>query len=170
MIDAEYCSVMAQYNAWMNGKVYAACAGLPPTNLHENRGAFFGSIYLTLNHLAYADLAFLARFTGDPAVVPPLGVDLFGSYVALRAERDRLDERLIRWARGLTEEWLRQPLTYTSKVDGRTRTMARWLLVSHLFNHQTHHRGQVTTLLIQLGVDVGSTDIPFMPQFNGDTP
>jgi uncharacterized damage-inducible protein DinB len=152
----------------MNGKVYAACAGLPPTNLHENRGAFFGSIYLTLNHLAYADLAFLARFTGDPAVVPPLGVDLFGSYVALRAERERLDDRLIRWSSGLAEAWLRQPLTYISKVDGRTRTMARWVLVSHLFNHQTHHRGQVTTLLTQHGVDVGSTDIPFMPQFNGD--
>jgi uncharacterized damage-inducible protein DinB len=55
------------------------------------------------------------------------------------------------------------PFTYTSKVDGRTRTLPTWVLVVHLFNHQTHHRGQLTTLLNQLGCDPGSTDLPFMP-------
>ena len=66
----------------------------------------------------------------------------------------------------LTPEWLAETLTYTSKVDGATRTRPRWLLVAHLFNHQTHHRGQVTTLLKQLGRDPGVTDFPWMPFFD----
>lgn len=65
-------------------------------------------------------------------------------------------------------QWLAEPITYTSKIDGKTRTVQKWILVTHMFNHQTHHRGQVTTLLSQMGFDVGSTDIPFMPEFEAD--
>jgi uncharacterized damage-inducible protein DinB len=166
MISAEYCVLMAEYNAWMNGKVYATSAQLSDVDLYADRGAFFKSVYLTLNHLAYADLAFLARFAGDPAGVPPLGVDLYGGFDALRAERQQIDQRIVEWADSMDDVWLRAPLTYTSKVDGRTRTVARWALVTHLFNHQTHHRGQVMTLLSQLGFDIGSTDLPFMPRFD----
>ena len=166
MIDTKFCQLMAEYNAWMNGKVYEACATLPAEVLFEDRGAFFKSIYLTLNHIAYSDLAFLSRFTGVPSEVPPLDQDLFGGFEALRAERTSLDGRLLDWAATLTGEWLTLSQTYVSKVDGRSRTVPRWALVAHLFNHQTHHRGQVTTLLSQLGMDVGSTDIPFMPRFN----
>ena len=154
---------MAQYNEWMNSRLYALCATLPAQQLHEDRGAFFKSIYLTLNHIAYADLAFLSRFTGDPAVVPELGLDLFGGFERLCSERGALDQRLMSWAQSLRPEWLEAPLSYTSKVDGIVRTLPRWTLVVHMFNHQTHHRGQVLTLLAQLGHDIGSTDIPFMP-------
>lgn len=166
MIDTRYCQLMAEYNAWMNGKVYAACSKLPHAVLVEDRGAFFKSIYLTLNHIAYSDMAFLSRFTGDPSEVPPLDQDLFGGFDALRAERARLDTRLLDWASTLSADWLHRSLTYASKVDGRNRTVPQWALVSHVFNHQTHHRGQVTTLLSQLNIDVGSTDIPFMAQFS----
>ena len=158
MVTSEYCRTMARYNEWMNSRLYALCATLPEGELHADRGAVFKSIYATLNHIAYSDLAFLARFTGDPAVVPELGVDLFGGFAALRREREALDARLIAWAATLTPEWLAETLTYTSKVDGATRTRARWLLVVHLFNHQCHHRGQATTLLMQLGHDPGVTD------------
>ena len=166
MIDTKFCQLMAEYNAWMNSKVYAACSSLPQEALHEDEGAFFKSIYLTLNHIAYADLAFLSRFTGVPPEVPPLGEDLFGGFTKLRAEREKLDRRVLAWASTLTPDWLTLPLTYVSKVDGRERTVPRWALVTHLFNHQTHHRGQVTTLLSQRKIDVGFTDIPFMPQFS----
>ena len=166
MIDAKYCQLMAEYNEWMNGKVFGACALLAEAALHEDRGAFFRSIYLTLNHIAYADLAFLSRFTGQPAAVPPLGKDLFGGFGPLSIERGHLDRRILLWSSTLTHDWLTQALTYVSKVDGKERTVPRWVLVAHLFNHQAHHRGQVTTLLTQQGLDVGTTDIPFMPQFS----
>ena len=125
---------------------------------------------MTLNHITYSDLAFLSRFTGEPAQVPPLGEDLFGGFQALSTQREKLDARLCLWADGLTQDWLAQTLTYVSKVDGSQRTATHWVLVTHMFNHQIHHRGQVTTLLTQQGVDVGSTDLPFMPRFEcGDS-
>ena len=163
MISAEYATTLARYNEWMNSRLFALCATLPDAELRADRAAFFGSIYATLNHIAYGDLAFLARFTGEPAAVPELGADLFGDFATLRTEREALDARLAAWAATLTPEWLAAPLTYTSKVDGAVRTRPRWLLVAHLFNHQAHHRGQVTTLLRQRGLDMGSTDLPFMP-------
>ena len=165
MIDTRYCQLMADYNQWMNTKLYRACALLPEQEIHADKGAFFKSIYLTLNHITYSDLAFLSRFTGEPAQVPPLGEDLFGGFQALSSQREKLDARLCLWADGLTQDWLAQTLTYVSKVDGSQRTAPHWVLVTHMFNHQIHHRGQVTTLLTQQGVDVGSTDLPFMPRF-----
>jgi uncharacterized damage-inducible protein DinB len=157
---------MAQYNEWMNSRLYAVCATLPDEELRKDRGAFFRSIYGTLNHIAFGDLAFLSRFTGDPGDVPEPGADLFGTFDRLRAERAALDQRLLTWSATLSPDWLAEPLTYTSKIDGKSRTVPKWVLVTHMFNHQTHHRGQVTTLLSQMGLDVGSTDIPFMAQFD----
>ena len=163
MISSACAHTLARYNEWMNARLYAICATLPEAELHADRGAFFKSIYATLNHIAYADLAFLSRFTGTPQEAPELGVDLFGGFAALRTAREAIDRRLLDWTASLDDGWLATPLTYTSKVDGAVRTRPRWLLVSHVFNHQTHHRGQVTTLLAQRGLDMGSTDLPFMP-------
>jgi uncharacterized damage-inducible protein DinB len=165
VITADFCVTMARYNEWMNRRLYALCAQLPADELKRDRGAFFQSIQRTLNHIVYADLAFLSRFTGDPPQVPELGVDLYDEFSALQAARTNLDARLCDWSSTLQEAWLRDPLTYTSKVDGRRRTVPKWVLVTHLFNHQTHHRGQVTTLLSQMGLDIGSTDLPFMPDY-----
>ena len=163
VITSAHCRLMARYNAWMNARLYAVCATLPHSELHRDRGAFFRSIYLTLNHIAYGDLAFLARFDGTPDAVPALGQDLFGGFEALRREREALDARIVYWSGSVGPEWLAEDLTYTSKVDGQVRTFPRWVIVTHMFNHQTHHRGQVTTLLSQMGLDMGSTDLTFMP-------
>jgi uncharacterized damage-inducible protein DinB len=165
MITASHSQLMAQYNEWMNSRMYVLCASIPDAELHRDRGAFFRAIYASLNHIAYGDLAFLSRFTGTPSVVPEPGADLFGTFSLLRAERATLDKRILAWSESLSPAWLAQPLTYTSKIDGKSRTVPKWVLVTHMFNHQTHHRGQVTTLLSQMGLDVGATDIPFMPQF-----
>lgn len=166
MITTSYSQLMAQYNQWMNSRLYTLCASLPEAELHMDRGAFFRSIYVTLNHIMYGDLAFLSRFTGNPSEVPELGTDLFGKFSILRVERLALDQRILIWSESLSPDWLAEPLTYTSKVDGKSRTIPRWVLVTHMFNHQTHHRGQVTTILSQMGLDVGATDIPFMTRFH----
>ena len=168
MITREHCLLMARYNEWMNSRLYALCASLADADLHKDRGAFFKSIYLTLNHITYGDLAFLSRFTGNPSAVPEPGVELFKGFAELRGEREFLDARLLAWAASLTHQWLAEPLIYTSKIDGKVRTVPKWALVAHMFNHQTHHRGQVTTLLSQMGLDIGSTDIPFMREFEHD--
>lgn len=157
--------LLAKYNQWMNIKLYDVCSRLSEEELRLDRKAFFDSIYMTINHIMYGDLAFLSRFTGNPVQVPELGQELASSFTALRVEREALDIRIIDWVSALDPIWLDEEQTYQSKVDGKIRTVPRWALVTHMFNHQTHHRGQVTTLLSQMGLDIGSTDIPFMPQF-----
>ncbi len=165
MIDASYCTAMAEYNRWMNERLYAACSSISDGERKEDKAAFFGSVHRTLNHILYGDLAFMSRFTGNPSVVPELGVDLHDDFQELWVARAALDKRILDWAGILSEEWLGGELTYESKVDGITRTVPRWILVTHMFNHETHHRGQVTTLLSQMDIDIGTTDIPFMPKF-----
>ena len=149
----------------MNNKLYESCALLTDQKRREDLGAFFGSIHLTLNHLLHGDLMFLSRFEGKEEQFAPLGTDLFPIFTELRREREKTDLRMQKWADTLDESWLSEILTYKSMSDGKTRSVEQWVLVTHLFNHGTHHRGQITTLLSQHGVDVGQTDIPFMPIF-----
>jgi len=165
-MPTDHYQLLAQYNRWMNDKLYAVCAELSDTERKRDLGAFFGSLHRTLNHLLFGDLAWMGRFTDSPFQAPNMGADLFDDFDALRAERQRTDVRIERWAERLAPEWLAAPFTYTSGVDGKTRTLPAWVLVSHLFNHQTHHRGQASTLIHQLGRDPGITDIPWLPALN----
>lgn len=162
-VGPAYVRLMAGYNAWMNGKVYEACASLSEAELHADRGAFFRSVIGTLNHLLYGDLAWFGRFKeGAPRAVRADEI-IHADLAALRAARAGLDAEIATWAETVSPQWLAAPFTYRSTIDGRERTFPAWMLVAHMFNHQTHHRGQLTTLLTQLGRDVGSTDMPFMP-------
>jgi uncharacterized damage-inducible protein DinB len=156
-----YYTVMANYNEWMNQKLYALCADLSDTERQLDRGAFFKSIHGTLNHILIGDLMWLGRFT-LPQFAGKVSDELYSDFSELRAERERLDRTIVTWVQNLTPDWLEQPLTYTSAIDRKTRTLPRWLLLTHMFNHQTHHRGQLTTLLSQMGLDPGVTDIPWM--------
>ena len=141
MIDAAYCRLMADYTAWMNERLYSLCATLSDDERKADRGAFFRSIHSTLNHIMFADLAFMSRFTGDPATIPDLGVDIHESFDELHEQRLRLDRRLVAWSRAVTCDWLEADMTFVSKVDGLKRTLPRWVAVVQMFNHETHHRG-----------------------------
>lgn len=128
---------MAEYNYWMNSRLYDLCNAISDNSRRKDRGAFFGSIHGTLNHILYGDLAFMSRFTGDPTKVPELGVDLYCDFDDLWSARIALDRRIIRWSEVVKIDWLLEELTYTSKVDGVSRTVSRWVLVTHMFNHET---------------------------------
>ncbi len=170
MHELSYYTVMAEYNQWMNERLYALCATLPDTLRKADRGAFFGSIHKTLNHLLYGDRVWLGRFTGNPFSAPEMGCYLFDEFAHLRQAREVLDRDLIAWTKTLSVTWLQQPFSYHSNVDGKTRILPTWLLVVHLFNHQTHHRGQLSTLLSQLGYDPGITDLPWLPTLVAEIP
>src|SRR3569832_320275 len=101
MITNEHPHLMARYNQWMNSRLYALCATLPEDELRKDRGAFFKSIYLTLNHITFGDLAFLSRFTGDPATAPSSKGELFDGFAALRVQREARDARLLAWTASL---------------------------------------------------------------------
>lgn len=154
---------MASYNRWMNEKLYAACAQLSDGQRKRDCGAFFKSIHGTLNHLLLADKIWLGRFVGQPYAATRLDVVLHEDFAALRMDREAEDARILQWARGLTNDVLQGGLRYNSVVNPAPRKYEMWVAVTHFFNHQTHHRGQVTTLISQFGVDVGVTDFLMLP-------
>jgi uncharacterized damage-inducible protein DinB len=154
---------MAAYNAWMTGKTYAAAAKMSDAERKADRGAFFRSVHSTLNHIVFGDRAWLGRFTGRAYDIKPMGIDLFEDFEDLQAAHLAICGEISAFCDELTPAWLAGDLRWTSGMDGIARRRPRWMLVTHMFNHQTHHRGQVSTLLSQAGIDVGVTDLPFMP-------
>ena len=88
---------------------------------------------------------------------------MYADFTELQRERELTDRRMLSWAGGVHSDWLAETLRYTSKADGRTREMPNALAAVHLFNHGTHHRGQLTTLIKQAGIDPGATDLPWLP-------
>jgi uncharacterized damage-inducible protein DinB len=161
---------LARYNRLMNLKLYRLAATLDDAERKRDRGAFFGSIHGTFNHLLLADRIWMARFTGDgerhlsrdsagnPIAFRALSQELYADFAALSAERARTDADILVYVQALDGESLEKPLAYRT-TSGVPQEQLLWWVLGHFFNHQTHHRGQITTLLKQAGVDPGSTDL-----------
>jgi uncharacterized damage-inducible protein DinB len=164
MIAPEHVRTMARYNRWMNERLYTICARFSDAERKEDMRAFFKSIHGTLNHLLLADRIWMGRFTGRAFRVNSLDQELYSDFGELRSERAKTDAEIEAWAASLDERLLEGSLAYTSIVNPAPRTIAMRLAVAHFFNHQTHHRGQLTTLLSQRGVDPGVTDLMWTPQ------
>lgn len=170
MSPSEHLRQMAAYNAWMNANLYTAVAKLAEDEIAKPRGAFFGSILGTLNHIVVGDTIWLKRFATHPARWPaldpvkalpmPASLDavLFPAFAELSRHRRMLDEVITSWAAAVQDRQLEHRLRYTN-TRGSTFEREFFALAMHFFNHQTHHRGQATTLLFQAGVDVGATDL-----------
>ena len=166
----EFTQLMAHYNQWMNQRMYAAASRLEANLLMKDQGACFGSVFGTLQHLAVGDTIWLLRFATHPsgfASLAPLqhgpkptalNQPLFAHWADLQAYRQKLDATLVAWSQEIQPAHLAQPLHYTN-MAGVKQCKAFAPLVTHIFNHQTHHRGQASTLLHQMGVDVGVTDL-----------
>ena len=180
MSRIQHVRLMAEYNQWMNAKLYAAARQLSDDELGADKKAFFGSLFGTLNHIAAGDTIWLRRFGSHPAdfaalapvrdLPPPAGLSqlLFPDFDGLMAYRQWLDGVIVEWAGALAEADLDHVLRYkNTRGDAFGRDF--FSLLMHFFNHQTHHRGQATTLLSQAGVDVGDTDLLMLiPNVAGD--
>jgi uncharacterized damage-inducible protein DinB len=161
----DVCRAFARYNRWMNGKVYAAAARLSDEERKRDRGAFFRSLHATMNHILVADRIWLGRLAGRVAEPGYIGVDgiksldqeLASDFDELRREREKTDAAIDACVETFTAESLTGMFRLTRK--GETRDIPLWWVVTQLFNHQTHHRGQLTTLLFQAGQDPGPTDL-----------
>ena len=164
MMSPEWLGAMSRYNRWMNDKLYTLVAGLGDEARKRDSGAFFKSIHGTLNHLLLTDRVWLARFKGLSAPdgfmgpgIRSLDQELYADFEELRRERALTDDELSGWVAELTPERLAAPLVFMRR--GHRLESPLWGTVAHLFNHQTHHRGQITTLLSQQGHDLGVTDL-----------
>ena len=165
MIGPAYARTMARYNAWQNASLLDAADGLDEAAREADRGAHFGSIRATFSHLLWADAVWMSRLAGWAK--PPGGIaDSVGfeaEWARLRAARAEADARIVAWADGLAEGALDGDLAWWSGAAGHEVARSRALCAAHMFNHQTHHRGQIHAMLTAAGARPGDTDLFLMP-------
>lgn len=166
MITPEFVKMMARYNRWQNDSLYGAASTLTDDQRMLDRGAFFKSIHGTLNHTLWADRLWLSRFTDHPAP-DAAGFDgstkMYEKWDRLTSARRTTDQFIEEWGQEVTSGDLSGDLTWYSGAMGKELSRPCGLLIAHMFNHQTHHRGQVHGMLTAAGARPDDTDIPFMP-------
>lgn len=168
MDPAENFRALARYNTWMNRRIYALCRNLSDEDRKRDLGAFFKSIHGTLNHLLMGDHAWLLRCTGDIErhsprdargdIITLRGYEqmLYEEFADMAAQREVTDQMIESWTSSLSSSELASNVQYRGLKGSYEHPL--WWCLTHLFTHQAHHRGQLTTLLTQLGHDPGITD------------
>ncbi|MEM7251057.1 MAG: DinB family protein [Pseudomonadota bacterium] len=166
MITTRLVQTLADYNQWQNASVYAAADALTDADRTFDRGAFWGSIEGTLNHILWGDRLWLSRLgDGEPpnSQSMPDTTKEGGEWRALKRARAEQDAAISAWAASVEQSHLDSYFTYVSAAIGKEFTQNVGLLTIHMFNHQTHHRGQVHAMLTNAGTTPEDTDLPFMP-------
>ena len=165
MIDRDYCVTMTRYNAWQNKQLMDVLEDVDDAVLRKDHGAFFGSIFGTLNHLLWGDLFWMSRFDqgAGPTCEGKDSATLHTTFATWHAERIRLDRQIAEWAEKLNDQDLKGDLTWFSGSIGRDVSKPLGMCVVHFFNHQTHHRGQVHAMLTASGLQAPVSDLVFMP-------
>ncbi|WP_438863033.1 DinB family protein [Neptunicella sp.] len=163
-------NLAAEYNQWMNNNLYQLVSQLDEDTFTQQKGAFFGSIAGTLNHIMVADIIWLTRFKAHPTGFSSLNgmTDfpspkalssiLFADFSSLHQARKKLDNVIIDMCQQIRDIDLVTRLSYHN-TKGHAFNKKWGFVLQHFFNHQTHHRGQVTTLLSQMEIDCGITDL-----------
>lgn len=166
MANKDYVLLMARYNAWQNENLIKAASALDQAARQAEREAFFGSIEKTFSHLMWGDGIWLSRFEGrdPPANYKSDSTALIESWETFQQQRTELDRQILGWAHGVLPGWFEGDLTWSSGMTGRTASRPRKMLAVQMFNHQTHHRGQIHAMLTAAGAKPDATDLQTMPQ------
>ncbi|MBB4185137.1 putative damage-inducible protein DinB [Sinorhizobium terangae] len=159
--------MFADYNRWANRRLYTAAAELSDAEFRQNKGAFFGSLHGTLNHLLAADRIWMKRFTKEGEAPSALDAILHDDLAGLTAARVAEDGRIVAWTDGLDETRLAAPITYSPLSVPGEITQRLGPTLAHFFNHQTHHRGQAHATLTALGRPSLTLDLVFFLRTDG---
>lgn len=166
MIGRDYCVAMARYNAWQNKQLIDVVQAMPHARMMQDEGAFFGSVLGTLNHLIWGDRIWMSRFDGGD---PPEGSietskRLYPSVSRWRDARLATDHRIVGWAESIDPATLAGALHWYSGATGQNVSRPLGVCITHMFNHQTHHRGQIHAMLTRIGGAAPVSDLVFMPE------
>jgi uncharacterized damage-inducible protein DinB len=143
--------MMARYNAWANAGLFRAAGALSDELYRQDVGAYFKSLHGTLNHLLVADRIWMHRLTGSGHHPDKLNAILFDDRSSLRAARVEEDSRILHFVQGKAEAEFEEVLEYRT-LNGAPQRQPQREILAHLFNHQTHHRGQAHAILTAVGV------------------
>ena len=156
---------MALYTKWQNEKLYGLCDGIGDAARKQDHGMFFRTIHDTLDHILMVDrVLWDFAVTGQPIQSFDPNSKLYGDYETLSRARQAFDDKVIEDIGTHPKVWLDETISFHHPRLGRQRTHTRQFPLMQMFNHGTHHRSQVTSALHHMGIDYGSTDIPFNPQ------
>ena len=163
MTTVQIFKVQAQYNRWMNEHFYGLCDTISDEKRKRDMGAFFNSVHGTLNHLLLGDKIWMSRFLQTSFEIESLDQELYSDYGELKKERKIVDKEIFDYINSLNEKVIEGLISFTSHVQKARRKFVLRDCLLHFFHHQTHHRGQLSTLISQLGIDIGVTDLMWMP-------
>ena len=162
--------LLAKYNRWMNQSIYKTCLAMGQDSVDKNQHSFFSSISKTLNHLLLGDLVWLYRCSGDKGVmrfvdgdghdfkITSLNQVIFSKLEELWEKRKSVDNEIVKYIENLSSDRVNELVEYRS-TDGGLHSKELRTILTHWFNHQTHHRGQITALIHQQGYEFGTTDL-----------
>ena len=147
-------NIAAQYNTWANKRLHGICADLPAAAVAQDRGAFFGSILGTLNHILLVDILYRERIEGIDSTFSGLDDTLHTELTALSAQQSEEDERWVELTKDVDINRLDEPFVFwTLGLDNRDRReVPKHIYFTNLAQHQAHHRGQVHNMVSQSGV------------------
>lgn len=163
MIAPSYVVEMAAYSRWQNDNIYRICDEIGEEERVRDRGLFFGAIHNTLDHICVVNRAILTYIDGTMPERTRPGQVVWPDWEDLKCTRLMQDDQLAAGGRDWTEGWLAEDVAIQNPRFDDPPVFPRWVMVVQLFNHQTHHRSQVTTALHAMGIDYGNTDIPWRP-------
>ncbi|MGS2717031.1 DinB family protein [Eionea flava] len=166
-------TLMAHYNQRMNQQLLTASELLTHQQLLQETHSFFSTVMGYWNHLLFGDLIMIGRLANNK--IGGLSVSLLKDLPSPRSPQDYysdsleevrqwrliIDSIILDMAQSLNDEAIAKNVTYTT-TEGQSVSLSVDVFCQHLFNHQTHHRGQLTCVLSQLGVDFGCTDLPII--------
>ncbi|EYR78790.1 diguanylate cyclase [Shinella sp. SUS2] len=159
--------MFAAYNAWANRTLYTEVGKLDDDAFRRDTGTFFGSLHRTLNHLLTADRIWMKRFTGIGDAPTRLDTILHEDFSGLWAARQAEDARLVAYADSLSEETIAADFTYSPLTNPTVITHPLRPALTHMFNHQTHHRGQCHGMLTAVGGPSITLDLIYFARTEG---
>ena len=155
-----HCELMAEYHRWAYATLCTALDHLDEERYRLDCGLYFRSIHGTLNHLLLVDHLWYGRLTGEPFPMRTLADEIETDRAALQA---RLLARGPVWRQYLAslDDEVLAGIAEFAKLDGTTARLPRASCMLHVFNHGTHHRGQVSAAMTQFGGEAPALDLPY---------
>ena len=161
----EHFRLLAGFNRWANGRVYEAAAGLDDADYFATRPcAYFGSVHGTLNHLLLVDRLWFGRILGSVPAISAFDEIHYPDLPSLRAARDAEDERIVALLQDMGDAELDRTRSFALLAHPGERAMVVRVMLATVFNHQTHHRGQVHAMLKEAGLEPPALDIVLYPE------
>ena len=161
--------LMAQFNEWANARLYDCVARLPGDDYRRDAGIFFGSIHATLNHLLLVDRLWCARIEEAEHGFASLTEILYDDLKSLRAARVAEDAGIVALVDSLSAEDMGRPVRYRRMIGSGTEETRIGHILATVFNHQTHHRGHVTAVVSQCGVEPPPLDVIYYLEEIGES-